>query len=77
MQLALIGLGASELIIILVGILAFTFWIWMVVDCVTKETDPTQKIVWIILIAVVGVVGAPLYFFLRKLPRRSVAAQVR
>lgn len=60
-----------ELLVILFLLAAGSFWLWMLVDCVTKEEDKTQKIVWVIIIAVVGLIGAPLYFFIRKLPRKS------
>ena len=49
--------------------LAFAFWLWMLVDCVSKETDGGTKIAWLLIIIFVNVIGAPLYFFLRKLPR--------
>ena len=68
---ALMGLGGAELLILLLILCWFPFWIWMLVDCATKEEDQTQKIVWVIIIAVTGIVGAPLYFFIRKLPRKS------
>ena len=68
---ALLGLGFAELMILLIILCSFSFWIWMLVDCATKEEDKTQKIVWVIIIAVTGIVGAPLYFFVRKLRRKS------
>jgi hypothetical protein len=75
MSLAMLGLGATELLIILIMLplsAAFLgFWIWMLIDCATKEEDQTQKIVWIIPIALFGIIGAPLYFFIRKLPRKA------
>lgn len=75
MPLAILGLGAAELLILLVMLpllgALFGFWIWMLIDCATKEDDQTQKIVWIILIALVGIIGAPLCFFVRELPRKA------
>jgi uncharacterized membrane protein len=41
----------------------------MILDCITQETDPTNKIAWLLVILIVGIIGAPLYFFVRKLPR--------
>ena len=46
------------------------FWVWMLVDCATRETE-SAKIGWLIFIALAGCVGAPIYFFVRKLPRKS------
>jgi nitrate reductase NapE component len=68
--LAVFGIGAAELLLIASILGTFGFWIWMLIDCATKEADQTQKILWLILIALVGFIGAPLYFFIRKLPRK-------
>ncbi len=65
------GPGSAELLIILVILAISVFWLWMLIDCVTKEADPTQKIVWVLIIVLVGIIGAPLYFLLRKLPRKK------
>jgi len=43
----------------------------MIVDCAQYETDGTTKIVWLLVILLAGFIGAPLYFFVRKLPRKS------
>jgi hypothetical protein len=69
--LAVFGIGAAELLLIafIFGLLGF--WIWMLIDCATKEEDQTQKIIWIIMIVLIGFIGAPLYFFIRKLPRKA------
>jgi len=69
--IAVFGIGALELLLIafIFGLLGF--WIWMLIDCASKEEDQTQKVVWIILIVLVGFIGAPLYFFIRKLPRKT------
>jgi len=71
MNLALLNVGFFELSILAAMLGGFAFWIWMLVDCVTKEEDQNQKIVWVIVIALVGFIGAPLYFFIRKIPRAS------
>jgi Kef-type K+ transport system membrane component KefB len=71
--LGFIGPGFFELLLILLILAMGAFWLWMLIDCVTKEEDQNQKIIWVILIAVVGIVGAPLYFLLRKLPRKKKA----
>lgn len=63
----------AGLIFVIMGVLAlasFAFWIWMLVDCIEKETDQgSTRLLWGIVIAVTHFVGAALYFFLRKLPR--------
>jgi len=73
MPIAVFGIGVLELLLIafIFGLLGF--WTWMLIDCATKEEDQTLKIVWILLIVFVGFIGALLYFFIRKLPRKPKA----
>lgn len=55
------------------AIVAFAFWIWMLVDCLVHEPgDSNEKIVWTIVIVFLQVIGAILYFLLRR--RRRLAA---
>jgi len=61
------------LIILPLGIAMTGFWIWMIVDCATKETETGSKIAWLLVIILVVCIGAPLYFFVRKLPRKKPA----
>ncbi len=69
MLLASLGLGFVELLIVGIILGLFAFWVWMIIDCVTKETDQNQKIVWVIILALIGFIGAPLYLIVRKIPR--------
>ena len=55
-------------------VLAALFWLWVLVDCVTKESsEGNDKLVWTILIIFVPWVGAILYYFVRR-PERIKAA---
>ncbi len=50
-------------IMLLVGILLFAFWIWMLVDCAKREfRNMVEKIVWLIVVALIGWLGALVYF---------------
>ncbi len=45
-------------------------WIWMLVDCATKETDQgNTKIVWILIIILTHWLGALIYLLVRR-PQR-------
>ena len=66
---ATMGLGVMELGLILLVLGSLVFWAWMIVDCITHETDPVSKIAWLLVILLVGIIGAPLYFFVRKASR--------
>jgi cytochrome c oxidase assembly factor CtaG len=43
-------------------VLAFVFWIWMLIDCIKNErlTD-TQKVVWVLVIIFLHALGALIY----------------
>jgi hypothetical protein len=66
-------LGGWEMLFIGSSIFYVAFWVWMMVDCAIYETSTRQKLVWLAVIILVGVVGAPLYLFVRKLPRHFTA----
>ena len=52
------------------ALLSTIFWVWMLVECATKEpANGNDKIVWILIILLTHCLGALLYFFIRK-PRR-------
>jgi len=54
-----------------VGLLFFAFWIWMLVDCAKRNFD--QKTLWIVLLLVLGWIGAIAYFFAVKRKAGKVA----
>ena len=42
------------------------FWIWMLVDCLTKESREGQdRLLWTLVIIFTKFLGAALYYFLR------------
>jgi hypothetical protein len=64
-------LGAPEILAILVVALIMAgctgFWIWMLVECVTKEPDAgNTKICWVLTIVFTHVVGALIYYLVRR-----------
>jgi prolipoprotein diacylglyceryltransferase len=60
----------------LLAILGTIFWIWMIVDCATKEpAEGNDKIVWILIILLTHVVGAAIYFFVRRPERRRTVGR--
>ena len=65
----MIGVGFG-LFFLLVAFSGFAFWIWMLVDCATKEADTgNNKVVWILVIALTHFIGALIYLFVRR-PQR-------
>ena len=68
-------IGTPELIIILgmgVGLLVVAFWIWMLIDCIKYETDEgNERLIWVVVIALTGALGAFIYLCARRIPRQS------
>lgn len=55
---------------VLLGIASTAFWIWMLVDCCTKEpSEGNDKIVWILVIVLLQFIGGLIYYFARR-PQR-------
>jgi len=50
--------------------LAFTaFWIWMIVDVIKRtEAELPDKTMWIVLVILLGPIGAVVYYFVKKRP---------
>jgi cytochrome c oxidase assembly factor CtaG len=69
------SIGIPEILMIcmfLVFVVATIFWIRMIIDCATRERDP-ERLVWIIVIVFTHLIGAAIYYFVRR-PER-IAAQ--
>ena len=73
------SLGLTELIVFIVFVITIggsVFWIWMLIDCATKEDNQgNTKIVWIIIILLAHWVGALLYLLVRR--RQRIAERGR
>ena len=54
----------------LVGLGGTILWIWMIVDCATKEpSEGNDKIIWILIIILTHWIGALIYLLVRR-PQR-------
>jgi hypothetical protein len=50
-----------------IGLFGTVLWIWMLIDCATKETDQgNTKLIWILIIVFTHVLGALLYLLIRR-----------
>ncbi len=53
------------------GLAAFAFWVMVLADCLMNEKgEGNERIVWTLVIIFTLIVGAMLYYFLRR-PRRA------
>ena len=56
------------------GVLGTILWLWMLVECATKESSQgNEKIAWVLIILFTHAIGAVLYFFVRRPQRRAEA----
>ncbi len=67
------NIGLMDILILLVaavGLAATVFWVWMIIDCATKESaEGNDKVVWILIIVFTHWIGAAIYYFVRR-PQR-------
>jgi len=77
---AMFLLGGFEVLLILcilpLSLLSLAFWIWMLVDAAqNRGLDQNERIVWVIVVALLHFIGALIYFFAGR-PKRKLAAAV-
>jgi hypothetical protein len=74
---AMVGaaLGGWEIVLIAASIFCVAFWGWMIVDCAIYETSTGARVAWLLVIIFGWIIGAPLYYVVRKLPRYFTAKQ--
>lgn len=53
-----------------IGVAGTAFWIWMLVECITRESsEGNDKLVWILVILFTHLLGALIYLIVRR-PKR-------
>lgn len=72
------AVGVALLPILLFAFLGFfalgltAFWIWILVDCATKEPDTgNDKVVWILILIFTHWIGALIYLLVRRPERKK------
>jgi hypothetical protein len=59
-----------------IAALATIFWIWILIDCLTKEpSDGNDKVAWVLVILAAPLVGGLIYYFVRRPERIKAAGQ--
>jgi prolipoprotein diacylglyceryltransferase len=57
--------GFFWVLIMLLSIASMIFWVWMLVDVVTRDFKKADdKPIWILIVALTGVVGSLVYYFM-------------
>ncbi|MFP4424371.1 MAG: PLDc N-terminal domain-containing protein [Candidatus Woesearchaeota archaeon] len=58
--------------IITIGSLFTVFWIWMLIDAIQRDyKNENDKVLWIVVIALTGFIGALIYYFVVKHKERT------
>ncbi|WP_442941810.1 PLDc N-terminal domain-containing protein [Nostoc sp.] len=66
----ILKLSAFYIILFTFLIVGLLFWLWVLIDCITKEPkDGNNRLVWILVILLTNSIGAIIYFFVRR-PQR-------
>ncbi len=61
-----VAFGAVWCGAILINLIGLVFMIWAVVDCVKNETNENNnRLIWILIIVLLGWIGALIYYFIR------------
>ena len=59
------------LFLAIVGLLAFVFWIWMIIDAIqNKGLTDGEKIAWVLVVVFMHCLGGLLYFLIGH-PKRN------
>lgn len=72
--------GGFEVLLILcllpLSLLSMAFWIWMLIDAAqNRGLDQNERIVWVIVVALLHFLGAVIYFFAGRPKRKLVPAK--
>jgi hypothetical protein len=65
--------GALMIVFILIAILASIFWLWMLIDCLTSNMPVAEKLLWFLVIFLLHLLGALIYFAIRRTGRGQLS----
>ena len=58
--------GGLIILVWIIGIIASIFWIWMLIDCLVSNMPTGEKILWFLVIFFTHLLGALIYFFVKR-----------
>jgi prolipoprotein diacylglyceryltransferase len=51
----------------LVALAAFAFWLWMLIDVITKcPSEENKKLIWVLVVILASILGAIIYYFVQR-----------
>ena len=65
--------AGAQFVFAAIGIGGTVLWIWMLVECAAYEPDKAgnDKLMWILIIVLTGMIGALIYMIVRR-PKRKL-----
>ncbi len=64
--------GGVGILFLIVGLIASLFWLWMLIDCIVSPMQGTEKILWFLVIFFLHLLGALIYFFMKRPGHRGI-----
>ena len=56
----------SGLLFLVFGVAGTVFWVAMIIECATKESNRDSKLIWILIIIFTHWIGALIYYLVRR-----------
>ena len=63
------GMAGMMVVFIILAIIASIFWLWMLIDALTSNMEPMEKILWFLVIFFLHLIGALIYFAVKRSSR--------
>ena len=60
------GIFGAMCLFWVLALLASLFWLWMLIDALMNEPTTNEKILWFLVIFFLHLLGALIYYFVRK-----------
>jgi hypothetical protein len=58
--------GGMLVVFLIIGIAAFAFWIWMLIDLLQSSRPTNEKILWAVLMVFLGIIGSLIYLVVAR-----------
>jgi divalent metal cation (Fe/Co/Zn/Cd) transporter len=62
---------AEQIVVVLFAFASVIFWLWMLIDALIHEPTTNDKILWFLVILFLHLIGAWVYFFVRRSQRNT------
>ena len=65
--------GGMFIVLLLVVLAFFAFWLWMLIDVLQSSKPTNEKLLWAVVMILVGPLGSLIYFFIARGPKAGGA----